>query len=233
MLSERQRLAEEEEKLIDMDAVTEEELAAQSYVSAAVIRAEGTALYPEGVESAEITAWLDAGTRLYVRIGDMSFGQAQATLADGTVLSGWVKLEDIALLITEATEEELPVRTIRVTSTLDEMPVVTVGTEVELRAELTGFTDEDLYTVRWQYTPDGGETVLDAEGANELTWHYIVNKQNYSCAWRVMLTLLPPAEGAAEQGARERPGGRDGPGGDLLRFFRPGGRDYGLYHQGQ
>lgn len=188
------------EPVTEQIPLTEEELTAQGYVSAAVIRAEGAAIYPEEVESAEITAWLDAGTRLYVRIGDTAFGQAQAKLADGTTLSGWVKLEDIALLITEATEEELPVRTIRVTSTLDEMPVVTVGTEVELRAELTGFTDEDRYTVQWQYTQDGGETVLDAEGANELTWHYIVNKQNYSCAWRVMLTLLAPAEDAAEQG---------------------------------
>ena len=87
-------------------------------------------------------------------------------------------------------------RSILITSSLDEGGIVTVGTEAVLNAELNGFRDEDRYTVQWQYSPDGGETILDAEGADGLNYHYTVNKQNFSYAWRLLLTLLPDEETA-------------------------------------
>lgn len=113
-----------------------------------------------------------------------------------TTLTGYVRLKDLAALVTEAPEEEQPVRSIRVVSTLDEAGTVTVGTEVTLTAELEGFLENDRYEIQWQYTPDGGETVLNAENANGLTYSYIVDKTNFTYGWRLMVILASDGETA-------------------------------------
>ena len=179
-------------------ALTEEELAEQGFLSAAVIREEGAALYGTMDAETEPAAWLEAGTTLYVKIEDDTWGRIQTVTDEETVVCGFMKLDDLALTTDGEQAEELPVRTIRVVSSLDDIAVVTVGTEVELKAELSGFSGEDRYTVQWQYTPDGGKTVKDAEGADGLTYHYRVDKTNYTYGWRVKVTLAPAEEAAAE-----------------------------------
>ena len=181
-----------------LQVLTEEELAEQGFLSAAVIREEGAALYGTMDAETEPAAWLEDGTTLYVKIEDDTWGRIQTVTDKETVVCGFMKLDDLALTTDGEQAEELPVRTIRVVSSLDDVAVVTVGTEVELKAELSGFSGEDCYTVQWQYTPDGGKTVKDAEGADGLTYRYRVDKTNYTYGWRVKVTLAPAEEPAAE-----------------------------------
>ena len=122
---------------------------------------------------------------------DVLMEKASVTLMDEETYRNWANEGQPDGQPEEQADELQPERTVQVISSLDDMAYVTVGTEVELRAELSGFTDADRYTVQWQYTPDGGKTFVDAEGANELVYHYSVDKQNYSYAWRLAVNLLP------------------------------------------
>ena len=174
--------------------LSEEELAEQDYRQAEVIRSEGTAVYEQMDEESLLKATLEAGSTLWIRIEDENWARVQAQTEEETVVTGFAKLEDLAMMLETALEEELPVRTIRIVSSLDGESVTTVGEEVELRAELNGFLEDDRYTVQWQYSPDGGETVFDAEDGNELIYRYKVSKENYGYAWRMTLVLLPSGE---------------------------------------
>lgn len=201
--ADEETLAEEEEPAAEevpemLPVLTEEELAEQGFLAGAVIREEGAALYGTMDAETEPAAWLEAGTALFVKIEDDTWGRIQ-TVTDGeTAICGYMKLDDLVLTAEEEQAEELPVRTIRIVSSLDNTGVVTVGTKVELKAELNGFSEEDRYTVQWQYTPDGGKTVKNAEGATGLTYSYRVDKTNYAYGWRVKVTLAPAAEPEAE-----------------------------------
>ena len=50
--------------------------------------------------------------------------------------------------------------------------------------------------MQWQYTPDGGETVVDIEGANGLTYTYEITLENAGYLWRLCVTLHPQADAA-------------------------------------
>ena len=55
-----------------------------------------------------------------------------------------------------------------------------------LTAHLEGF--ESLsYTVRWQYSPDGGRTVVDA--GTGTTHHYTADANNANWLWRVIVEV--------------------------------------------
>jgi len=43
-----------------------------------------------------------------------------------------------------------------------------------------------------QYTPDGGATVYDVEGANELTYSFIIDRSNAEYLWRICVTIHAP-----------------------------------------
>ena len=190
------------EEIPALQVLTEDELAEQGFLTGAVIREEGAALYGTMEAETEPAAWLEAGTTLFVKIEDDTWGRIQTVTDEETVVCGFMKLDELALTTDGEQAEKLPVRTIRVVSSLDDVAVVTVGTEVELKAELSGFSAEDHYTVQWQYTPDGGKTVKDAEGADGLTYRYRVDKTNYTYGWRVKVTLAP-AEGPAAEPVEE------------------------------
>lgn len=172
--------------------LTEEEMTELGYRTAVVIRTEGAGLFAAMDDQTVPSIQMAAGTMLMIRIEDETWAAAQMQAEDGTPCTGYVKLDDIALVLDGKQEEELPVRSIRVTSTIQAGTVITVGTEVFLSAELEGFREDDLYEVQWQYSPDGGETVLDMEGANGLTHSYRIDKQNYAYVWRLVITLRSP-----------------------------------------
>ena len=75
------------------------------------------------------------------------------------------------------------------------MTEVLDGTEVTLTAQLEGF-ENDQYVIQWQYTPDGGTTVFDADGANEENYTFFLNEQNVGYMWRIRVTLLNASEDA-------------------------------------
>lgn len=141
-------------------------------------------LYAEPDATSEVLAELANGEMLYIRELDAEW--SYAVYGD---LEGYILTAKIALYNGETTpEEEEIVRTITVTSSLAGAEVVYEGAEVTLTATLTGFED-DTYTMQWQYTPDGGETVVDVEGANEAEYTFVLDGTNVGYLWRMTVTL--------------------------------------------
>lgn len=96
-----------------------------------------------------------------------------------------------------APEEEEKIRAISVSTSAAGSEVVREGDVITLTATLVGF-ENDLYALQWQYTPDGGLTVLDADSASELTYSYVVNAENAAYLWRVQVMLLNDIDGALD-----------------------------------
>lgn len=141
-------------------------------------------LYAGPDVTSEVLAELANGEMLYIRELDAEW--SYAVYGD---LEGYILTSKIALYNGETTpEEEEIVRTITVTSNLAGAEVVYEGAEVTLTATLTGFED-DTYTMQWQYTPDGGETVVDVEGANEAEYTFVLDGTNVGYLWRMTVTL--------------------------------------------
>ena len=64
--------------------------------------------------------------------------------------------------------------------------------EVVLTGEVIGV--DRPYALQWQYSPDGGETVYDVEGATELTYRYVADEASLGYVWRLSVILLDPAD---------------------------------------
>lgn len=84
--------------------------------------------------------------------------------------------------LTEAEEQEIMVS---VTVSLNGARRLSVGTEVTLTAVLTG-CDPDEVEIEWQYSPDGGETVVTVGDAHGLEYRYTVDRENRHYLWRAV-----------------------------------------------
>ena len=158
----------------------------------------GTSTDPgeDGTDSGE--AFLDAGTE------DESTGDGTEGADPGS--DGADEPEDLSDGVSAAAEQNNAGRTVVVTSSLDGLDEVEENTEAVLTAVFYGFSDEDEYTIQWQYSPDGGATVYDAEDGTGPEYRYLVTEETIRYSWRVMVTLeaeeetLPePAEDGALQ----------------------------------
>ncbi len=81
-----------------------------------------------------------------------------------------------------------PSRQVIVTSTLEQKNHIPAGTVIVLQAELANFDEKDVYTCQWQYSKDE-ETYFDIPGANELTYAYRINKENFDYVWRIVIDV--------------------------------------------
>ena len=141
-------------------------------------------LQAEPSETSEVLAMIPAGELLYVK--EITPEWSYAVYGE---LEGYVLTAKIALYNGETTpEEEEIIRTIKVVSSLAGQEEVYEGTRVTLTATLTGFENDD-YTMQWQYTPDGGQTVVDIEGANDSVYAYDITLENADYMWRLCVTL--------------------------------------------
>ena len=84
--------------------------------------------------------------------------------------------------LTEAEEPEIMVS---VTVSLNGARRLFVGTEVTLTAVLAG-CDPDEVEIEWQYSPDGGETVVTVGDAHGLEYRYTVDRENRHYLWRAV-----------------------------------------------
>ncbi len=66
-----------------------------------------------------------------------------------------------------------------------------VGDEITLTAEILG-CDPSQVTIEWQYSPDGGLTVVTVEDANDFEYRYTVDRTNMYYVWRAVVTLTTP-----------------------------------------
>ena len=141
-------------------------------------------------EESGVIEHLTTGTELWVKvIDDTNWAEIYSDSEEETL--GYVNLVDMAALLLPENMAEFPIRTIQITNSLDEMPVMILGEEVELSAELINFETDDQYTIAWQYTPDHGETYGVVEGANETTYRYILGYDNLGYGYRIVVTLQP------------------------------------------
>ena len=68
-----------------------------------------------------------------------------------------------------------------------------VGSRIVLTTELINFKEDDQYEVIWQYSADG-EEYIDIPDANELEYKYIVDLDNGSYIWKVIVKLISEKE---------------------------------------
>ena len=141
-------------------------------------------MYAEASDAAAVVAEVPGSEMIGVKaIGDIW------TLAVYGNQEGYVLTDKIALYNEEVKPEEV-IRSIIVTSNAIGDAVFYTGDTVTLTATLTGF--ENLaYTLQWQYTPDGGTTIIDAPDGNGLSYSFTVNDENVGYLWRIQIRLLP------------------------------------------
>lgn len=109
---------------------------------------------------------------------------------------GFVRSDCVALYNEEAAPEE-KIRAIRIDTNLGGMKQVKEGTVVSLTATLTGFED-DVYTLQWEYSPDGGNTAIAIAGANKRTYAYRLTAENFGYMYRLVVHIEDAATTAEE-----------------------------------
>ncbi|MBQ8074072.1 MAG: hypothetical protein IJ231_09965 [Clostridia bacterium] len=103
----------------------------------------------------------------------------------------------------EAAEETEPAEasqvTVRLSSNVQDLETIYPGMEATIHAEVTGA--DRPYTLQWQYSPDGGQTIVDVEDADAADFHYTVDEETVHYLWRVVVRFdetETPAETAEE-----------------------------------
>lgn len=90
---------------------------------------------------------------------------------------------------TEADEETEPAEasqvTVRLSSNIQNLETIYPGMEATIHAEVTGA--DRPYTLQWQYSPDGGQTIVDVEDADAADFHYTVDEETVHYLWRVVV----------------------------------------------
>ena len=142
-------------------------------------------MYAEASFESEVIAAIPAGGMAQV----VELG-AEWSIVQYGEFTGYVPTTKIVLYNADVTEEEQTiVRTITVSSNLYGQEIIYEGTEVILTATLTGFEDVN-YQMQWQYSADGGATILDVEGANDYQYSYPITIENAHYLWRLSVTIL-------------------------------------------
>ena len=76
-------------------------------------------------------------------------------------------------------------KSVQVTTDIDPEEKLHFGDSVTLTAALTGFEGVD-YSLQWCYSEDG-ETWVEVEGANALSYTYEITEENYLYNWTVVV----------------------------------------------
>ena len=176
---------------------TAEELLALGYYGSQVAMTTGADIFESMEEGAEPAAHLEPGEELWLRpTGNEAW--AEIYRADEKDPVRYIRWDDVIITLKpepegeEEEEEPLPARCVEVTSTLWDMLSIPFGTEITMTGELVNFREDDICTFQWQYRTEDSDTFTDIEGANELTYTYQINRQNYYYIWR--LTVLVERE---------------------------------------
>ncbi len=168
----------------------DEELLALGYYGTQVVMSNGADIFGSMEENAEPISHLEAGETLWIRPTENE-GWAEIYRTDETAPAAYIRWDDVLINQkpeTEEEEEELPARSVVVTSTLWGMSSIPLGTEINLTAELINFQEDDICTFQWQYRPDEADDYINIDGANELTYTYKIDTENFYYTWR--LTVL-------------------------------------------
>ena len=81
--------------------------------------------------------------------------------------------------------------TVRVEMSVD--GTASYGAEITLTAEILGCEPGEVI-IRWQYSPDGGETVVTVPEADGMVYSFILSEENMGYLWRAVVIPIAPTE---------------------------------------
>ena len=181
---------------IDKQMPSDEEMLEAGYIKVYVGIDIGANIYDSSVEyeGEEPADHLDLGTELWVKLIEGA-DRAQIYNLDEEAPVRYISLVDIIATMKPEDMEELPTRMLEIHSNLEDSMVTKlfVGSRIVLTTELINFKEDDQYEVIWQYSADG-EEYIDIPDANELEYKYIVDLDNGSYIWKVIVKLISEKE---------------------------------------
>ena len=163
------------------------EEAETEFVRVMVIRENGTNLYSAPSQDAEAAGKLNHGDIYWIRpVGGM-WGEIVLDDGNGPL---YLNLNNVVLLRGEV-GYDIPIRKVRLVSTLDGMTQIEEGTEITITAEFSGFMEDEIADITWQYRTenDAEDAFRNIDGVNGLVYTYSVTDENVHNEWRIVLTL--------------------------------------------
>lgn len=183
---------EEPEETEEPETQTDsEEMLALGYYGAQIVMSDGADIFESMEEDAEPVGHLEAGIELWIRSTEND-AWAEIYSADEEAPARYIRWEVVMISRkpeTEEVEEELLARSIEISSTLWGMKSVPLGQEITMTAELINFQEDDQCTYQWQYLDKQTNTYIDIDGANELTYVYYINTDNFYYTWRLVVII--------------------------------------------
>ena len=179
--------AAEETPAEESDDDPDQVMLENGYVKVMVIRENGTNLYPGKDADAEAVSSLNHGDVVWVKAAGGIWAEVYEE-EDSSPL--FLNLNNVMLLTGEV-EYDIPIRKVRLTSTLDGLTEIAEGTEITITAEFSGFMEDEIAEITWQYRAENDEegAFTDIEDAHGFTYSYFVSAENVHNEWRIILTL--------------------------------------------
>ena len=174
---------------IEKQMPTDEEMIKAGYIKAVACMYVGADIYAS-TDSTDAIDHIEYGDEIWIQLIDNS-DRAIIYSVNNEMEERYINLVDLIATLKPDDIEDFPVRSVTVTSNLEGYEVVYYGMEEEFVASLSGFEEDDKYTIQWKYSTDDGESYIDIENANDLVFAYIIDEENANYRWKVMITLLP------------------------------------------
>ena len=178
---------EETEEEVEEPVDPEQVMLDNGCVKVMVIRENGTNLYNAKNADAEAVGTLAHGDVIWIKAVGGMWGEVYLDEESGPL---YFNLNNVALLKGEV-EYNIPIRKVRLSSTLDGLTEVDEGAEITITAEFSGFMEDEIADITWQYRPEDGEegVFFDIEGADDFIYTYAISAENVHNEWRIVLTL--------------------------------------------
>lgn len=171
----------------ETDADPERKMLEDGFVKVMVIRENGTNLYKVKDTGAEAAGRLEHGEEVWIRAAGGMWGEI---CPDGEDAPLYFNLNNVVLLKGEV-EYSIPIRKVRLTSTLEGLTEIEDGTEITMTAEFSGFAEDEIVDITWQYRGEDDEEGVfhNIEEAYGFDYSYRVSAENIHYEWRIILTL--------------------------------------------
>ncbi len=150
-----------------------------------VIRENGTALYASREENAEPVSSLACGDVIWARPVGEIWGEVYLDEESGPL---YFNLNNVMLQLGEV-GYDVPIRRVKLSSSLEGLTEITEGTFVVMSAEISGFMTDEIADITWQYRASEDEEFTDIEDAKGFTYVYPVSAENLHYEWRIVLTI--------------------------------------------
>ena len=166
------------------------EMLEAGYIQVMVIRENGTGLYDRMDEAAAAVGSLQHKDVVWVRPAEGIWAEVYRIPEGETPI--YLNLNNVMLLQGQV-DQDIPIRSVKLTSTLDGLTEIEEGTEITMTAEISGFLQDEITDVTWQYRTEGDaeDAYRDIADAHGLRYTYPVDAENIHNEWRVILTLKP------------------------------------------